>query len=109
MIQQKTEEKGPSGRPVETWSDLGCAWMEREDAALTPDRAEHYSTNKLVARSDVRWRMLAQANMDPETINLPSERRLVYGSRIYDIVSATPGGQSGILELVTIANVGVTA
>ncbi len=107
MIQQKTEAKGPSGRPVETWSDLGCAWMEREDTASMND--EHFSMNKLVARADGRWCMLYQANMDPEAFNIPSERRLVYRDRIYDIVSATASGQAGIIELTTIANVAVTA
>ncbi len=108
-IQQVTDSKGPSGRPVETWTVLCQAWMEREDASLRPDMAEHYTTAQQFSRSDVIWRMPYQANMDPEVINVPKRRRLLYGGRVYDIVSATPIGQHAKIELTTMANTAVPA
>ena len=108
-IQALTDSKGPSGRPVESWADLTRAWMQREEVSLGPDQSEHFSMNKLVSRSDVLWRMDAQASMDPESVNVTKTRRLVYSGRVYDIVRAVPGKVPRTIELTTMANLAVTA
>ncbi len=104
-IQQVTDSKGPSGRPVETWITLCQAWMERDDLTGT----EHYTTAQEFSRSDVIWRMPYQSNMDPESLNEPKTRRLLYAGRVYDIVSAVPIGQHAKIELTTLANTAVPA
>lgn len=103
-IQQMTPSKGGTGRPVETWTTLTQAWMEREDIDLRTDISEHIAANQRSARSDVTWRMPFQASMDPEAIDVPRVRRLVYKGRIYDIVAAIPKGRD--IEMTTMAKAG---
>jgi SPP1 family predicted phage head-tail adaptor len=98
-IQQMTESIGGSGRPVETWTSLARAWMERIDASGD----EQFGNASLATRYDTRWLMPYQRNMDPEVQNVPKSRRLQLNGRIYDIISAVPIGLHDRIELRTIA------
>ena len=98
-VQQLTESIGASGRPVETWTSLAKVWMERMDMT----GAERFRADQLSARYDTRWRMPYRSDMDPETVNVPKKRRLLYQGRIYDIVTAMPIGLHDTVELLTIS------
>lgn len=101
-IEQVTESKGASGRPVEAWTLLGKAWMQRLEVNRIAE-AEHMVAGGLSARVDAAWVMSYQQNMDPEALNVPKLRRLRYESRIYDITSAAPIGLHDRIQLTTIA------
>ena len=98
-IQEMTESAGPSGRPVETWTLLTRAWMARTDVTGW----EREKAETLSSRLDVRWSMPYQANMDPESVNVPKFRRLVYKGKTYDIVNAIPVGTNAEIEMTTVA------
>ena len=98
-IQQMTVSKGDSGRPVETWSTLTTAWMERIDLGGN----ERFRADQLSAKYDSRWRMPYQSDMDPDVVNVPKKRRLLYKERVYDIVTALPIGLNDTIELMTIS------
>jgi len=101
-IQQLTQIKGGSGRPVESWTTLTRAWMERVEVNRRAE-AERLTDAQLAARSDVSWVMPYQRNMDPELLGIPKVRRLVYQGRIYDITAAVPRGVHDKIELFTMA------
>lgn len=101
-IEQMTESQGSSGRPVETWTFLTKAWMERREINRRAD-SERFSEGALTARYDVSWVMHYQVDMDPELLNVPKIRRLSYGGRTYDITAAVPLGVHRDVELFTIA------
>lgn len=88
----------PEGFPVETWSPLTSVWMSRRE--LRGD--ERYRTAQESAAAEIRWQMPYQANMDPEVIDVPTTRRLVYRGRTYNIVAASLVENRGI-ELVTLS------
>jgi len=99
-IQQLVESKGPSGFPVESWISLTIV-----DASKNDDVGqERFNANQLSSPFDTTWQIPYLASMDPELLNVPKKRRLVYRGRVYDIVSADPVGEihRGI-ELKTLA------
>ena len=97
---QPTEEGADSGFPIETWTDLATVAMAREDvAAVEIERAAQQ-----MAVSTTRWEMAYRPDMDPERVDVPKLRRLVYLGRDYDIVSATPVGRQRVIEIITEAH-----
>jgi SPP1 family predicted phage head-tail adaptor len=102
MLQQKAEASGTSGFPVETWSNLGGVWMSKADIR----GMERLQAMQMSAKYDTRWEMAYLASMDPELVDVPNLRRLVYQGRTYDIVSASQIGRREGVEVMTIAKVG---
>jgi SPP1 family predicted phage head-tail adaptor len=102
-IQQRPaiDVAGASGRPVETWTKLGDEWMSRHDVS----GGERFvaGANQESAFSTVTFGMIYRADMDPETVNVPKLRRLVFQGRTYDITAATIVGNRRGIELTTIA------
>lgn len=98
-IEQMTESVGDSGRPVETWTPLTQAWMQRLDGS----GQEAFHVEGLTSTYDTTWVLPYQADMDPEALNVPKYRRLSYAGRTYDIVSARPVGVNLQIALLTIA------
>lgn len=102
-IQQLTESRGASGFPVESWTTLAAGvFMAREDA----DGAERFDADQRQAVADVCWTMLFRDDMDPESVDVPKQRRLLYRGRTYNIISARPLGRRDSIELRTEASVG---
>ncbi len=99
-IQELTESKGPSGFPVESWTTLIVVRASKQDE--TGD--ERFKANQLSSPFDTTWQISYLSSMDPELLNTPKKRRLLYAGRVYDIVSASPVGEihRGI-ELRTLA------
>jgi head-tail adaptor len=99
IIQQLTELKGASGFPVESWTTLTTVQASKDDAT----GVERFAANQLSSPFDTTWQLPYLASLDPELVNVPKKRRLVYQGRVHDIVSATPIGLHRGLEIQTLA------
>jgi len=99
-IQQLTESKGPSGFPVESWVALTTVYASKNDET----GQERFTTSQLSSPFDTTWQVPYLSTLDPELLNVPKKRRLIYQGRVHDIVSASPVGDlhRGI-ELRTLA------
>ena len=102
-IQRRTSSTGATHFPVETWATLVTpAWMRKLDLRVD----ERTLGEQLSAKGQTLWEMAYRADMDPELVDVPAERRLVYQGRTYDIVGASLIGRREAIELTTIAKVG---
>ncbi len=100
-IQQLVETTPASGFPTERWTTLTAAvWMRKMDAKAS----ERIAAANIAAAFDTQWEMGYAANMDPELIDVPKKRRLLYLGRPYEIVSASQIGRREGIELLTIAS-----
>lgn len=99
-IQQLTETDSDSGMPVETWTDLVSSMpASKEDVS----GRERFVSSQESARFDTRWVINYRADMDPELVDVPKVRRIVYSGRAHDITSATHLGRKDGIELMTLA------
>lgn len=99
-IQQRAESRGASKMPIETWSTLhATVWMRKLDLK----GQERFAAAQLSAPFDTQWEMPYVADMDPDLVNVPKERRLLYQGRIYDIRTASQIGRREGIELMTLA------
>lgn len=107
-IQAATEGTDASGAPVQTWATTlaDLVWMSKEDVrgrermgGGTSDR----QAAQLVSGVDTRWTMPYQSDMDPDVIDVPKSRRLVYRGRVHDIVFARAMQAGDGIELMTVA------
>lgn len=102
-IQQMAPSSGTSRFPVETWTTLvTTVWMRKLETKID----ERFKAAQLSAAADTQWEMGYRADMDPELVDVPKTRRLVYGGRVFDITSASMIGRREGIELLTIAKVG---
>src|SRR4051812_16186218 len=84
-LQTLTESVGTTGFPVETWATLATpVWMRKLDAS----QRERFMAAQISAPIDTQWEMGYREDMDPELVDVTKSRRLLYQSRVYDIVSA---------------------
>lgn len=105
VIQQLTESAGSSGFPVESWSALDTVWMEKMEVR----GSERFRAAQLSAPIETRWQMQYRDDMDPDLVDVPKKRRLLYQGRSYDITSATEIGRQEGIELMTLAASAVSA
>lgn len=98
-IQQLTESTGGSRFPTESWTTLMTAWMRK----LGTKGSERWVAAQLSAPADTQWEMGYVASMDPDLVEVPKTRRLVYQGRVYDIVAADMIGRREGIELLTRA------
>jgi SPP1 family predicted phage head-tail adaptor len=102
-IQQRTSSTGDSGFPIEPWTTLATPiWMRKLDLRAT----ERFTADQLAVKGDTQWEMGYREDMDPELVDVPAERRLLYQGRTYDITQASQIGRREGIELITIAAVG---
>ena len=101
-IQAVTSSVGASGRPIETVTTLASVWMRRLDLSMT----EAWKTSQLSAAATTQWEMGYREDMDPELVDVPRTRRLLYQGRAYDITGASQIGRREGIELLTLAKVG---
>lgn len=97
-IQQLTESRSAGAYPVETWATLRQEWAGREDAT----GREMFGAGQTTASFETRWHLGYSAEMDPETVDVPKTRRIVWKGRTHEIVFArmTAGRE---IELLTLA------
>lgn len=100
-IQQRgADTTDEAGEPVETWTTLVSAYMRRIDAG----GRERFQAAQLSAPYDTRWEMGYRADMDPDLVDVPKRRRLLYKGRFYDIVQAALINRQDGIELSTLAS-----
>lgn len=104
-IQQLTESGSASKFNVESWTSLVTVFMARRDASAR----ERFTADQFAAENDVVWTLFYRADMDPESIDVPKRRRLIYRGRAYDITGARPVGFQTDIELTTRASSAVGA
>lgn len=101
LIQQAEPTSGTSGFPRDAWSTLATVvWMEKGDTRAE----ERWKTAQVAAKFDSIWEMGYREDMDPELVDVPKLRRLVYQGRAYQIVGAILIGRREGIELATIAS-----
>lgn len=98
-IQRLLTSKGSSGFPKETWLTLTSAYMSVADLTGW----ERFKASQNAPAQETRFEMGYRADMDPERVNVPTSRRLVYQNRIYDITSASMIGRRDGIELIALA------
>lgn len=104
-IQQLVESVDPdSGEPIETWTTLVSTMPA---ARIDLNGWEREKANQLSARYDVEWEINYREDMDPEQLNIPKTRRLVFGGRRQDIVAAVLVGRKAGIRIQTIASAAV--
>jgi SPP1 family predicted phage head-tail adaptor len=108
-MQQLEESAGTSRFPVETWTPLTGAAAGGVAGGMFASKidirgAERFQADQLSARYDIRWEINYRSDMDPDAVNVPKTRRLVYKGRIYDIVTASMIGRNEGVELMTLAS-----
>ena len=99
LIQQVTDSTGTSGAPIGTWTTLTTEWMAKEDTR----GLERLQAMQIAAKFDTYWEMPYRADMDPDLVDVPKKRRLVYESRVYDIKYATVINRRDGIQLQTLA------
>lgn len=104
-LQQLTEAVGSSGFPQSTWAEMSESpvWASRRDVMA----GERFKANQLSASQAVAWKIYYREDMDPESVDVPKRRRLVYQGRIYDIVAGALLGFNEGIELMTLASMRV--
>jgi head-tail adaptor len=100
-LQQLTESTGTSGFPVESWTTLIGVFAKKIDVG----GRERFTmaAGQMSAPFDARWEIPFVTSMDPDAIDVPKKRRLVYQGRVHDIVAAAEIGRRQGIELVTTA------
>lgn len=94
-----------SGYPTETWTELDSGvWMSKEDMRTSGFYAERVAAAQIAARYDTKWQLQWRDDMDPDVIDVPAKRRLLYRGRAYDIVQAAELGRQEGIVLYTITS-----
>jgi hypothetical protein len=90
-----------SGEPVETWSTLV---PQMPAARIGVSGWERFKENQVSARFDDAWEMNYRADMDPDLVDLPKRRQLVYEGRVLDVVHGQVLGRRVGILLLTLAS-----
>jgi head-tail adaptor len=102
-IQQLTESTATSGFPKESWSTLVTPVYMRK---LDTRGDERFKADQIAASYQTQWEMGYRTDMDPELVDVAKKRRLVFQSRVHQIVMGSVIGQREGIELLTIAGSG---
>lgn len=100
VIQQAVSTSDSAGAPLSSWSTLGTVWMGRESIR----GMERVQAGFAQSSYDARWLMHYRADMDPDVVDVPKDRRLVFGGRVQEIVGAQHLGRKQGIELTTKAS-----
>lgn len=100
-IQARPEDAtAASGFPVDgPWVDLAIVAMAREDVDATEAERLHQE----LASATVRWETAYRTDCDPERLDIPKLRRLVYRERTYDILASALIGRRQAVVFMTEA------
>jgi head-tail adaptor len=101
-IQQapSTDATEDSGFPSEEWTTLATnVWMSRR--SLSGD--ERFTAGQLSSKAQLEWGMSYRADMDPDLVDVPKLRRLVYQGATYDILSADHVGRKDGVTMITLS------
>lgn len=99
-IQQLIESKGASNAPVESWTDLLVnIWAGKKETR----GLERFVADQVSAPFDAKWEIAYVPSMDPDLIDVPKTRRMIYKGRVHDIVHADEIGRRQAIELLTLS------
>jgi SPP1 family predicted phage head-tail adaptor len=102
-IQKYTEVTvGDSGFPAEPWTTLATVFARKEDIS----GRERYIEGQLSAPAMTRWEVHYRADIDPDLVDVPKVRRVLYHGRIHDIVSASTIDRKEGIEFITLVKEG---
>ena len=100
IVQQLAESAGTSSFPKETWTTLATIWLKKDDIR----GEERFKADQMSAKYDTRWEMHGyRSDLDPELVDVPKKRRIVYQGRTYHIVAASQIGRRAGIEFLTLA------
>lgn len=89
-----------TGAPTDApWTTLQYAWMERNEAS----GEERFTSGQITTPKVMQWKMGYVPTMDPDLLDVPKLRRLVWQGRIYDITDASLIGRYEGVELLTLS------
>jgi hypothetical protein len=95
-----------AGYPSEAFTSLSPGvWMSQQEATTFDRSAEQFEAGQITTRTYTEWRMPYRPDMDPDRVDVPKQRRLLYRSRVYDITQAVLIDRHQI-KLTTLARVG---
>lgn len=100
-----TDAVGTSGFPVETWTTLYSTWASRADVDDSRYQ-ERFVEGQLSAPAQTKWQVDYRPDMDPDLLEVPKRRRVVYEGRTYDIMHAAVVGRRAAVDLVTLSKQG---
>lgn len=99
-IQQGTDAVGGSKFPTEGWTTLLSAWMCRD----TQTGTEQLVAGQVAAAATIDWEMRYVESMDPDLVDVPKSRRLLYHGRVYGIIRAAHMGRQDKIRLTTLSS-----
>lgn len=100
-IQQAADSEGTSGVPIEDWTTLVSGMPASKIDAMGRER---FVSNQESARFDTTFVINYRPDMDPDLVDVPKSRRIIYSGRVFDIVSATQIGRREGIEIQTLAS-----
>lgn len=101
-VQFRRDGQSTSSFPVDNWDVVRSAVipMAREDVSGTEADRGHQAQSAY----QTRWYLAYRCDMDPELVDVTKDRRLVWQTRVHDIVSGVVVGMRDAIELRTVAN-----
>lgn len=101
-IEARTATEDASGFPTETWATLVTpVWMSHAAKG-----SERFIADQESAKADGLWEMGYRSDMDPELVDVPRDRRLVWQGRAYDIVAASCINRHEGVQILTLSKNG---
>lgn len=98
-IQQRTDAVDSEGFPAPTWTTL----VADMPAAKVPlDTEERFKADQVTARFDSVWDVNYRMDLDPDLVDVPRNRRVVFNGRTLDIVHAEHLGRREGIRIWTI-------
>lgn len=98
-LQQVADGTGTSRFPTEAATTLATVFAKRVDIK----GRKRFEADQVTAPYDTHWEIAYRTDMDPDEIDVPKARRLVYKGRVYDIVHAEMIGRYEGVELLTMS------
>lgn len=101
-IQYRRDGETLSEYPVDDWGVARSLTikMAREDRR----GSERLIGAQVQAQFDTTWMMGYRSDMDPDLVDVPKDRRLVFNHRVLNIVAAQMVGRREGIALMTVAN-----
>jgi len=90
---------GPSGRPVEVWTDLDVVPAHKRSMT----GSEVYRASQWTAKASGVFEVNYRSDCDPDRVDVAKLRRLVYEGRVHDVVQIEEVGRRDGLLVYTVA------
>lgn len=98
-LESLNEAKAASGYPGGTWDPLVAVYAKK----VTASGRERFAANQTTSPTSITWEFEYLESMDPDRLNVPKLRRLVYLGRMYDITAAALVGWHRKIRVETLS------